>query len=108
MTAYQPTSRRPIAEQFRKTARGAVSFCVRAGIHPDAISYLSIVASAGAAVCFWKSGKYACLLIPGPALCYLRLWFNMLDGMVALAAGKASWRGDIGRASCRERVSKQV
>lgn len=95
MADYQPTSRRPIAEQFRKTAHSAVNFCVRTGIHPDTISYLSIAASAGAAACFWKSGEYAWLLIPGPLLCYLRLWFNMLDGMVALAAGKASWRGEI-------------
>ncbi len=28
-------------------------------------------------------------------LCCLRLWFNMLDGMVALASGKASLRGEI-------------
>jgi phosphatidylglycerophosphate synthase len=34
-------------------------------------------------------------LLLGPAFCYLRLWFNMLDGMVALASGKASWRGEI-------------
>jgi phosphatidylglycerophosphate synthase len=27
--------------------------------------------------------------------CYLRLWCNMLDGMVALASGKASHRGEI-------------
>lgn len=95
MADYQPTSRRPIAEQFRKTAHAAVTFCVRAGIHPDVISYLSVLASAGAAVCFWKSGERPWLLIPGPLLCYVRLWFNMLDGMVALAAGKANWRGEI-------------
>lgn len=95
MDDYRPTSRRPIADAFRTTAHGAVRLCVRTGIHPDVISYLSIVASAAAAVCFWKSGKYHGLLIIGPALCYLRLWFNMLDGMVALAAGKASWRGEI-------------
>ena len=35
------------------------------------------------------------LLIVAPLLCFLRLWFNMLDGMVALAAGKASARGEI-------------
>jgi phosphatidylglycerophosphate synthase len=95
MGDYQPTSRRPIAEMFRATAHGAVRLCVRAGIHPDVISYLSVMASAAAAVCFWKSGEYCGLLIIGPALCYLRLWFNMLDGMVALAGGKASWRGEI-------------
>ena len=27
--------------------------------------------------------------------CYLRLWLNMLDGMVALASGKASLRGEL-------------
>ena len=35
------------------------------------------------------------MLLLGPAFCYLRLWYNMLDGMVALASGKAGWRGEI-------------
>jgi phosphatidylglycerophosphate synthase len=65
------------------------------GIHPDVISYGSVLAASAAAVCFWKSGAYPWLLLLGPAFCYLRLWCNMLDGMVALAAGKASWRGEI-------------
>lgn len=92
---YRPVSRRPIADVFRRTANGAVRICLRFNIHPDLISYLSIVAAAGAAVCFWLSGKYSWLLIAGPAFCYARLWCNMLDGMVALASGKASWRGEI-------------
>jgi Phosphatidylglycerophosphate synthase len=92
---YQPVSRRPIGDVFRKTAHGAVRVCVKLGIHPDVISYLSIVASAFAAVCFWKAAAAPWLLILAPAFCYLRLWFNMLDGMVALASGKASWRGEI-------------
>jgi phosphatidylglycerophosphate synthase len=92
---YQPTSRRPIATIFRRTAEAATRFCVRIGIHPDVISYLSIVASAAAAICFWKSGQTQWLLIIAPLLCYLRLWFNMLDGMVAVAANKASRRGEI-------------
>lgn len=94
-STYQPVSRRPIGDVFRKTAHGAVQLCVKLGIHPDVISYLSIVASALAAVCFWKAAAAPWLLILGPAFCYLRLWFNMLDGMVALASGKASWRGEI-------------
>jgi phosphatidylglycerophosphate synthase len=93
--AYQPISRRPIGDIFRKTAHRAVRLCVKLGIHPDLISYLSIVASALAAVCFWQAASAPWLLIFGPAFCYLRLWFNMLDGMVALASGKASWRGEI-------------
>jgi phosphatidylglycerophosphate synthase len=93
---YNPVSRRPIADAFRRTAAGAVNFCVRFGIHPDVISYLSVVASAAAAICFWQSRHWPIVfLILAPALCYLRLWFNMLDGMVAIAGKTASLRGEI-------------
>jgi phosphatidylglycerophosphate synthase len=92
---YEPGSRRPIAGIFRKTAHVAVDQCARLHIHPDAISYGSIVASALAAICFWRSSAHPWLLIIAPLLCYVRLWLNMLDGMVALASGKASLRGEI-------------
>ena len=95
MSQYQPTSRRPIAEVFRLTAHGATRLCIRAGIHPDAVSYASMLFALAAAVTFWRSGAFPWLLLLGPLFCYLRLWCNMLDGMVALAAGKASWRGEI-------------
>ena len=95
VTAYQPTSRRPIAGTFRRTARLAVALCVRWNVHPDTVSYLSIVASAGAALCFWQASSRPWLLLLAPILCYVRLWLNMLDGMVALASGKASARGEI-------------
>ncbi|MEK7469976.1 MAG: CDP-alcohol phosphatidyltransferase family protein [Planctomycetota bacterium] len=95
MDAYAPKSRRPIAGIFRRTADWAVSACVSLGIHPDTISYASIVAAAGAGACFFYSGRVPALLFAAPLLCLLRLWFNMLDGMVALASGKASRRGEI-------------
>ncbi len=95
MAKYEPTSRRPIAGIFRLTAEGATRWCVRRGVHPDAISYFSMVAAALAAVCFWQGGAHLWLLFVAPGFCYLRLWCNMLDGMVALASGKASWRGEI-------------
>lgn len=95
MATYEPTSRRPIADIFRKTALGAVRLCVKCHVHPDVISYFSMVAAALAAACFWQSSRYPWLLWVAPAFCYLRLWCNMLDGMVALAAGKASCRGEI-------------
>jgi phosphatidylglycerophosphate synthase len=95
MADYAPTSRRPIASIFRRTADGATRWCIRRGIHPDTISYFSMVAAALAALCFWQSGKHLWLLVIAPAFCYLRLWCNMLDGMVALASGQASWRGEI-------------
>jgi phosphatidylglycerophosphate synthase len=53
------------------------------------------VASTGAGWCFWRSGAVPALLIAAVLLCYLRLWLNMLDGMVALASGKASRTGEI-------------
>ena len=95
MPNYEPTSRRPIANVFRITAESATRLCVRLRIHPDVISYLSVVAAVLAALCFWKSAEQSRLLFIAPGFCYLRLWFNMLDGMVALASGKASWRGEI-------------
>src|SRR5205809_1333119 len=95
MAQYEPTSRRPIGEGFRATARHATSLCVQSNIHPDAISYASVAAAAIAALCFWKSAFHPWLLFVAPLFCYLRLWFNMLDGMVAIASGNASWRGEI-------------
>jgi phosphatidylglycerophosphate synthase len=92
---YAPASRRPIAALFRLTAHWAVRVCVSLGIHPDAVSYSSIVASAVAALCYWQAGSATWLVVPAASLCYLRLWLNMLDGMVALASGKASPRGEI-------------
>src|SRR3954467_14463814 len=95
MAQYEPTSRRPIGEGFRATARYATALCVRSDVHPDTISYASVVAAAIAALCFWKSGFHPWLLFIAPLFCHLRLWFNMLDGMVAIASGTASWRGEI-------------
>jgi len=95
MSFYKHSTRRPIAAVFRRTGNAASRFCVHHGIHPDAISYLSIVAALIAAICFRKSGSRPWLLIIAPLLCYLRLWFNMLDGQVAFTAGKASRRGEI-------------
>jgi len=95
MSNYQPSSRRPIAAVFLRTGDAATRFCVRHGIDADAISYLSIVAALIGAIGFWKSGTAHWLLIVAPLFCYLRLWFNMLDGLVAVAAGKASRRGEI-------------
>lgn len=53
------------------------------------------MASAAAGICFWQAGSIPALLIPAVLFCYLRLWLNMLDGMVALASGKASLRGEL-------------
>ena len=77
------------------TAHTAVRFCVNHGIHADTVSYSSILASAAAALCFWRAADSPWLLLVAPVFCYVRLWLNMLDGMVALAAREASPRGEI-------------
>lgn len=92
---YEPAWRRPIANVFRRTAHSAVRLCVRWNIHPNYVSYASIAASSAAGVCFWRASELPALLILGVGFCYVRLWLNMLDGMVALASGKASRIGEI-------------
>jgi len=92
---YSPAWRRPIAGGFRLTAHAVVRFCVAHRIHADTISCSSIVASALAGLCFWGAEDSIWLLLVAPLFCYVRLWLNMLDGMVALAAGQASPRGEI-------------
>ncbi len=54
-----------------------------------------MVVAAAAGICFYFSGRFVWLLAVAPLLCYLRLWLNMLDGMVALAGGTASVRGEL-------------
>jgi phosphatidylglycerophosphate synthase len=95
MNAYEPTWRRPIATVFRRTADFAVRWCLRLEVHPNWVSYSSILAAAAAGVCFWQAGGRPELLLLAVVFCYVRLWLNMLDGMVALAARKASRSGEI-------------
>lgn len=95
MTPYQPTWRRPIAQLFRRTALAPVQWCVRLGISANLVSYSSIAASAAAALCFWQGRAVPWLLLVAVGCCYVRLWLNMLDGMVALASGTASRSGEI-------------
>lgn len=92
---YAPDSRRPIPNMFRATANAAVRFCAKHDIHPDTVSYASVVAAFIAAACFYFSGRQPWMLLAGPVFCYVRLWCNMLDGMVALETGKASTRGEV-------------
>ena len=93
--AYAPSFRRPIAALFRRTAQKSTQLCVNRGIHPNTVSLSSIAASAGAALCFMYGMAQPWLLIPAVLFCYLRLWLNMLDGMVALVSGKANPAGEI-------------
>ena len=90
-----PADRRPIAAPLRATADAAVGWCVRHRVSPNAISVGSAVASLAGAALIWAGGRRPWLLLVAPFLLYLRLWFNMLDGMVALAGHTASSVGEL-------------
>ena len=94
-TPSSARNRRPIAPLFRGAARSVTRACVRRGVSPDVISAMSILASLAAAGLLVVSREWPLLLWVVPALLYLRLYCNMLDGMVAIAAGKASKRGEL-------------
>lgn len=88
-------NRRPIADVFRATAWRATRWCAARGVHPNWISYGSMVAAAAAALCFAVGGTHAGWLLAGCLACAVRLWCNMLDGMVAIESGKTSKLGEI-------------
>jgi phosphatidylglycerophosphate synthase len=67
-----------------------------ARITPNQISMASIVAAGIAGAAFWAAGVSqdttgrALLLLAAAAFCQLRLLCNLLDGMVAIEAGKSA------------------
>ena len=89
------TDRRPIAGIFRRTADAAVRFCVARRISPDTISYASSGAAVLAALCFVWAFSTPVLWLVGAAFCALRLWLNMLDGMVAIASERCTEWGKV-------------
>lgn len=95
MPPYQPKDRRPIADVFRRTADTAVAMALRFHVSPDAISVTSIVFAGAAGACLAWGGVVPSVLAVVPAFCFLRLWCNMLDGMVAVAGGTANPRGEL-------------
>jgi phosphatidylglycerophosphate synthase len=92
-------NRRPISQRSHSWAKWLTDVLVKSGVTPNFISFTSIVFGTLAGLCF-----YAIAAVPlphfifclGAALfCQLRLLANMMDGMVAVEAGKASKDGMI-------------
>ena len=89
MAEYQPTSRRPIAECSGELEMLRPVLC--ASWNSSRCDFVFVDRSgADRGNLFLEIGRETWLLIIAPLFCYLRLWFNMLDGLVAFAAGKAS------------------
>ena len=86
-TLDPPAARRPIARIFRVRSESVVRWCVHRRVPADAISLLSFVAAALAAACLFRASAHPFSLLLAPLFCHLRLWCNLLDGMVARGRG---------------------
>jgi phosphatidylglycerophosphate synthase len=94
-------NRRPISQRSHGWAKWLTGALVKAGVAPNFISFTSIIWASLAGLCFYAIALATnpidrVLLCLGAALfCQLRLLANMMDGMVAVEAGKASKDGMI-------------
>lgn len=88
------SDRRPISQRGSGWARAIARWLASAGISPNTISVLSVVASIGAGAAFYATsldtGVERILWLVGAALIFLRLLANMFDGMVAVEWDKAT------------------
>jgi phosphatidylglycerophosphate synthase len=87
-------ARRPLASRNAAWARALAGRLAAAGVAPNRISQASMVCAAAAAAAFaalavlQTPGPRIALLLLGAAGCQLRLLCNLLDGMVAVEAGR--------------------
>ena len=91
-------NRRPLASRDTGWARALDRFLASTSVTPNQISAASIAAASLAGAAFWLSGTAeglarSSLLVAGALFCQLRLLFNLLDGMVAVEAGKGAADG---------------
>lgn len=92
------TNRRPLASRDTGWAHSATRRLAATSITPNRISMASIAAAALAGACFWLAGSAeawprAGLLVAAALFCQIRLLCNLLDGMVAIEAGKQTADG---------------
>lgn len=90
-----PPNRRPLASRDTGWARRLSSRLATTSVTPNQISMAGMVAALVAGLCFWAVGYAdgfgrALLLILAAGMCQIRLLCNLLDGMVAVEAGRAS------------------
>lgn len=95
--ATQAVDRRPIATRNRKWAQAATAWLAARHVSPNAISIAGMCACivAGIALAVTSIAEYRILWLIAALGAQLRLTANMLDGMVALASGRASTVGEL-------------
>ncbi len=64
-------------------------------IHPDAVSYAAVAAAAFTGWFYYRAADIHGLLIAAAALVLLRMGLNTLDGIMAIARGNMSLKGEI-------------
>ena len=89
--------RRPIATRNRKWAQAATAWLAARNVSPNAISIAGMCACiiGGIALGLTSISDYRILWLIAAGGAQLRLTGNMLDGMVALASGRASKVGEL-------------
>lgn len=92
----ETANRRPLASRNTGWAAALTRWLARTSISPNQISIASMAAALAAGAAFWAAGSAvdpigrAVLLLVAAGCCQLRLLCNLLDGMVAIEAGKAA------------------
>ena len=83
-----PADRRPIASRDAALVRRMAAWAAAAGITPNGISIMSMLAALMAGLAFALAGERPWGLVLAAAGCQLRLMCNLLDGLVAVEGGK--------------------
>lgn len=89
-------NRRPLASRNTGWAAALTRWLARTAVSPNQISVASMAAAAAAGFAFWAAGNTGepvargLLLMVAAGFCQLRLLCNLLDGMVAIEAGKGA------------------
>lgn len=98
--SYKPADRRPLASRDLEWIKATASWLTQRNVSPNGISAASTVfalcgAAALCAIRFVEPGPARSLWLAAALCVQLRLLANLLDGMVALASGKASALGEL-------------
>lgn len=100
MPSYEPLERRPLRSRDTRWANAFAASLAARGASPNGISLFGMVAAIGAGAAYFATDSYdgwseRALWLIGGALCQVRLLCNLFDGMVAIARGVASPKGEL-------------
>lgn len=97
---YEPLERRPLKSRDTRWAHAVAGFLATRGASPNGISIFGMNAAIGAGAAYFATlhvdgWAERGLWLIGGALCQVRLLCNLFDGMVAVARGVASPKGEL-------------